>query len=421
MDEKKLRARVKRAQAGDLHAFESLYLEHARSILFHVRSLIVDKQNYRDVAQDVALEMLRDIGKLKEPAAFRGWMHRIVRTTCYDHNRSLMSEEAHRSKEDCEVVLNYLEEPGSDGDPEASVMALVSREELFEAIQCLPDAYREAMVLRFYDELSYKEIAQVQGITTSTVGTNLKRATESLRGILESRAKEENMSAETQNPGPQNPGSHNPGPHNPGRGATSSAAAGLVGVNAAGITESLGFGISQAVPQSTIESFSAEFRSNLPWLSHNLGIVLKAKGSSVLPYILTVVTVLALVAIVLGVFAFISQGNWSRISGEVSSSVDEERQVFVYEGRAHIEFTDASGGNESVGVISIVAVEDSGNAETINWVVSNEAGQIVLQGHGPVIDQDTLAPLPFGTYKVNYTFTDTKGATANLSRSFTRP
>lgn len=184
MDKRKLAALAVKAVAGDGEAFEALYVEHARSILFHVRSLIVDKENYSDVAQEVVLEMLQHIGQLREPLAFRGWMHQIIRSTCASHNRGLMKDEKYLSGVRDDETLESVQDDDSLSNPEEFTMASLEGNKLFSIVSRLPAAYREIIVLRYYDDLSYKEIAEAQGISVSNVSTRLQRAMIAIRKEL---------------------------------------------------------------------------------------------------------------------------------------------------------------------------------------------------------------------------------------------
>jgi len=190
VDKRKLAALATRAIAGDNEAFEAFYVEHARSILFHVRSLIVDKENYLDVAQEVVLEMLEHIGQLREPVAIRGWMHRIIRSTCASHNRGLMKDEKHLAATYESEALETVKDEDWESDPEAATMARVEGNELFSIVNRLPAAYREIIIQRYYDDLSYKEIAEVQGISVTNVSTRLHRAMQMIRREMEDTNKD---------------------------------------------------------------------------------------------------------------------------------------------------------------------------------------------------------------------------------------
>ncbi len=186
MDKRQLARLVRRAMRGNRDAFEEVYSEHAQSVLFHVRRQIYDQEHYQDVAQEVALLLWKNIGKLREPAAFRSWMHPIIRTSCASHNRDLLKEREQKSMGDTEKIIDELplQTAGEEGDPALLAEAQDKHHRLFAAINELPSAYREAIILRYYDDLSYKEIAAVLDISTSAVGTNILRGTEHLKKVF---------------------------------------------------------------------------------------------------------------------------------------------------------------------------------------------------------------------------------------------
>ena len=69
--------------------------------------------------------------------------------------------------------------------PEREALEAIQREAILAAMQRLRPEYREVLSLRYDQELSYREIAEVTGATVGTVGTWLRRAVEALRAALE--------------------------------------------------------------------------------------------------------------------------------------------------------------------------------------------------------------------------------------------
>lgn len=196
MVEKKLALLVRRAIRGDIKAFEELYSERAQSVLFHVRNQIVDKENCQDVAQEVAIAMWKNIKQLRNPAAFKSWMYQVVRTTCADHNRKLLKEREQQKLDSGGEDMDELPAKitGEESDPALLTLKKDDEHRLFKAIEALPPVYRETIALRYYDDLSYKEIAEVLGVGTSAVGTNIMRATEHLKKALAEKGSAEHSS-----------------------------------------------------------------------------------------------------------------------------------------------------------------------------------------------------------------------------------
>ncbi len=156
---------VAAAREGDRTAFGQLYERHARFVhgvlLAHAPFAEVD-----DLVHDVFITALRRLDTLREPAAFAGWLLAIARNRAIDfHRRSHATEE--------------LPEETSGHDPgEYEARAAL------EAIQSLPEAYRETLVLRLVEGMTGPEIAARTGLTHASVRVNLHRGMKQLREKL---------------------------------------------------------------------------------------------------------------------------------------------------------------------------------------------------------------------------------------------
>ena len=112
----------------------------------------------------------------------RSWLLTIVRNTCYtwlQRNRSLRQ---------VEPIDDNLDELGVDfADPEVLLLQQVDSQIVRDALQELPVAFREVVVLREMEELSYKEIANIVDIPIGTVMSRLKRGRKRLHALLANR------------------------------------------------------------------------------------------------------------------------------------------------------------------------------------------------------------------------------------------
>lgn len=159
---------VRAARAGDRAAFGQLYERYGRVVhgvvLAHVPYAEVD-----DLVQDVFLIALRRLDSLREPLAFAGWLLAIARNRANDFHRR-----PHKTEE--------LEDAPGSGDPnEYEARAAL------EAIQSLPEAYRETLSLRLVEGMTGPEIAQRTGLTHASVRVNLHRGMQQLREKLGNR------------------------------------------------------------------------------------------------------------------------------------------------------------------------------------------------------------------------------------------
>jgi RNA polymerase sigma-70 factor (ECF subfamily) len=121
-----------------------------------------------DVTQEIFVQAWTEIGRLREPAAFGGWVGAIARRRSIDHVR--------RRRE-----LTSLDVTASA--PGTQHLAAEAAEAL-RAIRELPEAYRETLVLRLVEGLSGPEIADLTGLTPDSVRVNLHRGFKLLRERL---------------------------------------------------------------------------------------------------------------------------------------------------------------------------------------------------------------------------------------------
>jgi len=153
---------------SDASRFAALVLPHLDAAYNLARWLTRDPSDADDVVQDACVRALRYIGAARTGDA-RPWLLTIVRRAFYDwlaRNRpgDMVGEEA----------LADLAAPGPG--PEQAALARADADALEEALAALPLPYREVLVLREIEELSYKQIADVADIPIGTVMSRLARA-----------------------------------------------------------------------------------------------------------------------------------------------------------------------------------------------------------------------------------------------------
>lgn len=169
--------RVGRFREGDADAAEALARRALRLSLPTASALIRNRMDAADVAQDVAVDVLRSLGKLRDPESFDAWVHRI---TVRHAMRWLKKERRTRKKESPLALLGEQAHPaalsGSDIDSD-----LTAREALVAALSRLPAKQRLALALRYGHDLPDSEIAAVLGCRVGTVHALLSRGRKSLR------------------------------------------------------------------------------------------------------------------------------------------------------------------------------------------------------------------------------------------------
>ncbi|HEU5133371.1 MAG TPA: sigma-70 family RNA polymerase sigma factor [Pyrinomonadaceae bacterium] len=150
--------------------FEEAVMPHLDAAYNLARWLTRNEDDAQDMVQEAYLRALRFFGGFHGTDA-RAWLLTIVRNTCYTWLKR--SRSAELSGDFDEVVLT---KESDELDPEASHVLKVRAQLVNEAIEKLPIEFREVVILRELEELSYKEIASITGIPIGTVMSRLSRA-----------------------------------------------------------------------------------------------------------------------------------------------------------------------------------------------------------------------------------------------------
>ena len=168
--------------------FEEAVMPHLDAAYNLARWLTRNEDDAQDMVQEAYLRALRFFGGFHGTDA-RAWLLTIVRNTCYTWLKR--SRSVQLSVDFDEVVLT---KESDEPDPEASHVLKVRAQLINEAIEKLPIEFREVVILRELEELSYKEIASITGIPIGTVMSRLSRARKRLfvclRGVARANSAE---------------------------------------------------------------------------------------------------------------------------------------------------------------------------------------------------------------------------------------
>ena len=161
--------------------FELLVLPHLDAALNLARWLTHNDHDAQDVVQEAFVRAIRYIDGYRGDNA-RAWLLQIVRNTCFSWLKENRPAEL-VVLDDADGVLHAITAPASD-EPPAVAMRNADRLQINSAIAALPIAYREVLVLRELEEISYKDIARIVDIPIGTVMSRLSRARSILQRAL---------------------------------------------------------------------------------------------------------------------------------------------------------------------------------------------------------------------------------------------
>jgi RNA polymerase sigma factor (sigma-70 family) len=171
---------MKSSGADVPRSFEEVVLPHLDAAFNYARWLTKNDADAEDVVQDAYVRALRFFSSLRGEDA-RAWLLTIVRNTWYGRFPRRASGSMTTVGQDDAGAEHRADE---SLDPEAQAIQRQTVDRVRRALETLPTDFREVLVLREIEGLSYKEIAVIVAIPIGTVMSRLARARERLAGVL---------------------------------------------------------------------------------------------------------------------------------------------------------------------------------------------------------------------------------------------
>lgn len=184
MDGDKLYQLIESATKGNRAALEELCVLYGRRVTYVCLRYMGNQHDAEDAAQEVFIELQKGITKLQNPQAFTVWLQRLIVRTCSDMRRRGMKNNYNMTLDDLDDVLR---EDNLEYIPQEYVEKDEHRKELIEIINSLPRNQRACVVLYYFENLSYADIAQVLNIAQPSVSTNLQRAKKRIHDEIQRR------------------------------------------------------------------------------------------------------------------------------------------------------------------------------------------------------------------------------------------
>jgi RNA polymerase sigma-70 factor, ECF subfamily len=187
MDGPDLESVIERAQGHDAEALGEIYRLYARRVFGLCRYMLDSRESAEDATSEVFLKLQRSIESYDGSTPFPRWLLRVTGNQCIDVLR--------RRKRGQQVIVEgeegvaVIEATSPEPSPLGAVLGAEVREQVRGAIARLPENYRVPLVLRYYSELSYDEIAQQLDLKRDYVAALLFRAKQELRRKLGHRSK----------------------------------------------------------------------------------------------------------------------------------------------------------------------------------------------------------------------------------------
>lgn len=168
---------------GREDGFEELVRRYQRPITNYVFRMLNDYDASLDVTQEVFIKVYNSLAKYSSEYKFSTWLYRIAHNAAIDHIRRRSPNQQSLESENGDGAFQ-LQLESTDPTPEQERERSEWRTEIAAVVKCLPAAYRELILLRHSQDLSYDEIAEITGLPLGTVKNRLFRAREMMREIF---------------------------------------------------------------------------------------------------------------------------------------------------------------------------------------------------------------------------------------------
>ena len=175
---------------GDAKSFEILLTRHERGIYNFIYRSTGSAERAEELAQDTFMRVIRTANKYQKKAKFTTWLYTIARNICIDEGRkqsrrhtvSLDASVGDSDEEGRSYVDNVMDTQAESGSGRMVRDEFLAR--LKEGLAELPEEQREVFILRHYDGLKFREIAEMAGVSENTIKSRMRYALDVLRGYV---------------------------------------------------------------------------------------------------------------------------------------------------------------------------------------------------------------------------------------------
>lgn len=179
-------ALVKLYVAGNQLALEELITRHKTKIFTSIYLMVKDQYLAEDIFQDAFIKVINTLrsGKYNEEGKFLPWVMRIAHNLVIDYFRKEKRSPVITSSDSVDVLntLQFHEENAED-----KMLKQQNYDSLKYLIRSLPDEQKEVLLMRHYADLSFKDIAQITGVSINTALGRMRYALSNLRKMMSSK------------------------------------------------------------------------------------------------------------------------------------------------------------------------------------------------------------------------------------------
>ena len=176
---------VRRVLQGDVNAFEKLVTEYEKAVYAIALRMTGNAEDAADMTQETFIKAYNSLQSFRGDSKFSVWLYRIASNVCLDFLRSRSRKPTvSLSVEDDEGEETELDIADESQSPELLLERGLTRDAVRRGLEALPPDYRQILLLREIQGLSYEEIADTLSIEVGTVKSRIFRARKRLCGFL---------------------------------------------------------------------------------------------------------------------------------------------------------------------------------------------------------------------------------------------
>lgn len=177
---------VERARNGESGAFRELVERYKQKVYYLALDLTGNHHDAEDLSQEVFIKTYRYLKGFRGDAKFSSWLYRITVNTCIDQNRkkSVKAMRQHDMFDEKKITQSQGTPQETQMNPELVTEAGLIQKHIDNALKKLTEKERAVFVLRHYNQLQLKEIADILHVTVGTVKSTLFRALQRLQKEL---------------------------------------------------------------------------------------------------------------------------------------------------------------------------------------------------------------------------------------------
>jgi len=385
---------IKKSMKGDLKAFNEVYKVFIKTIYFNVSCSLNDKADIDDAVQQVVISMFKGLSQLESPYAFHSYLYRITNNVCWNFNQK---EEKHRHSSITELEEELVDDKSIT--PEESWEKTQDIEMVRKFISKLPEKQRYALMLYYYYDMTYKDIAEAMDSDINVVGSNIYRAKQNIKQMWEEYDVKATKTEHVERTEPAEP-------------VKSDKLAELDHQHASYSVFAIGLAgyIDTIVEPSKIEALWKICTISAPEL-FVVGVAIEAKQATLKTVVTSVVA--AVTVACLGIVAF-----QNIVHDQATPDHGEQVQpaLFIPEEVSIVFLGTTPNAPEIYNPTGASILLSEGTPQT--WRILDSAKNEVAQGAGSTFNQNIFENLPEGTYLVEWTIADDNGNTGIARREF---